>query len=58
MRACNHLRKRLPPSKVRTVDALRASRSPRAKEVMEHFRAGKILVLCSTEVVGMVRTLG
>ena len=59
MHACNYLCKRLPPSKAHTVDALHASCGPcTKKEVMEHFRAGKILVLCSTEVVGMVRIFG
>ena len=57
MRACNYLRKTLGPLQAHTVDVLHASRGPRAKkEVMERFRAGKILVLCSTEVVGMVCT--
>jgi len=57
MRACNYLRKMLPKSQAHMVDVLHASRGPHAKkEVMERFRAGEILVLCSTEVVGMVRT--
>jgi superfamily II DNA helicase RecQ len=57
MLACNHLRKLLPPSQAHTVDVLHASRGPCAKkEVIERFRTGKILVLCSTGVVGMVRT--
>jgi len=57
MRACNYLRKLLPPSQAHTVDVLHASRGPRAKkEVMERFRSGEILVLCATEVVGMVCT--
>lgn len=56
MRACNHLWGLLPPSQVQTVDVLHASRGPHAKkEVMERFRSGKVLVLCATEVVGMVR---
>lgn len=55
MRACNHLRRLLPPSQVRTVDVLHASRgSPSKKEVMQRFRSGEVLVLCATEVVGMV----
>ena len=56
MHACKYLRKMLPPSQAHIVDILHASRGPHAKaEVMENFRAGKILVLCATEVVGMVR---
>lgn len=58
MRACNYLRKVVPPSQLRTVDVLHASRGPGSKkEVMEGFRSGKILVLCATEVVGMVHIL-
>jgi superfamily II DNA helicase RecQ len=58
MRACNYLRKTLPPSQTCLVDVLHASRSPLAKkEVMERFRSGEILVLCATEVVGMVCAL-
>jgi len=57
MRACNYLRKLLPPSQVDTVDVLHATRGPLSKkEVMERFRSGKVLVLCATEVVGMVGT--
>ena len=57
MRACIHLRQLLPPSEAHIIDVLRASRGPRAKkEVMDHFRSGRVLVLCATEVVGMVRT--
>jgi len=57
MRACNHLQKLLPLSQVHIVDTLHASRGPHAKkEVMVRFRAGEILVLCSMEVVGTVRT--
>jgi len=55
MRACNYLRKLLPPSQVHTVDVLHATRGPISKkEVMERFRSGGVLVLCATEVVGMV----
>lgn len=58
MRACNYLRKLLPPSRVRTVDVLHASRGPGSKkDVMERFRSGEVLVLCATEVVGMVCTV-
>ena len=58
MHACSYLRKMLPPSQVHTVDILHASRGPQAKkEVMERFRSGEVLVLCATEVVGMVWTL-
>jgi superfamily II DNA/RNA helicase len=56
MRACNYLRKLLPPSQAHTIDILHATRGPHAKEAMERFRTGKILVLCSTEVVGMARS--
>ena len=57
MRACNYLRKLLHPSRVHTVDVLHATRGPLSKkEVMERFRSGEVLVLCATEVVGMVRT--
>ena len=56
MRACNYLRNLLAPSKAHIVDVLHASRGLRAKkEVMEHFRSGKVRVLCATEAVGMVR---
>ena len=38
MRACNNLRKRLPPSKAHTADVLHASHgTPAKKEVIEHF---------------------
>lgn len=58
MRACIYLQKLLPPSQARTIDVLHASRGSREKkEVMERFRSGEVLVLCATEVVGMVRTL-
>ncbi|KAF9784429.1 hypothetical protein BJ322DRAFT_1109140 [Thelephora terrestris] len=54
MRACNYLQRKLPYSRVCTVDVLHASRGPRSKrEVMEQFCSGKVLVLCATEVVGM-----
>ena len=57
MEACDHLRKQLPSSQAHIVDVLHASRGPHAKKVvMERFRVGEILVLCSTEVVSMVRT--
>lgn len=56
MRACNHLRALLPASQAHIVDVLHASRGSRAKkDVMERFRSGEILILCATEVVGMVR---
>ena len=56
MRACRYLRKRVLSSQIHTIDVLHASRGLDAKKkVMEYFWAGKILVLCSTEVVGMVR---
>ena len=58
MRACNYLRKKLPPLQLHTVDVLHASRGSHSKkEVMERFRSGKVLILCATEVVGMVLTL-
>lgn len=57
MRACNYLRKLLPPSQACTVDVLHATRGLLSKkEVMTRFRSGEILVLCATEVVGMVCT--
>ena len=57
MRACNYLRKLLPSSQVHMVDVLHATRGALSKkEVMSHFRSGEILVLCATEVVGMVCT--
>ena len=57
MRACRYLREKLPSSKKHIVDTLHASRGPDAKKkVMERFRTGEILVLCATEVVGMVCT--
>lgn len=56
MRACSYLEKQLPPSQAHTIGVLHACRGPCAKrEVMEHFRSGELLVLCATEVVGMVR---
>ena len=56
MRACNHLRTLLPISQAHIVDVLHASRGSRAKkDVMERFRSGEVLILCATEVVGMVR---
>ena len=55
MRACNYLRKIILPSQAHMVDVLHASCGLHAKkDVMERFRSGKILVLCATEVVGMV----
>ena len=58
MHACRYLRQRVSSSQMHTIDVLHASRGQDAKKnVMERFRAGKILVLCSTEVVGMVCTL-
>ena len=55
MHACKYLQKLLPPSQVHTVDVLHATRGPLSKkEVMERFRSGEVLVLCATEVVGMV----
>ena len=55
MRACRYLRKKVSSSQVHTVDVLHASRGQDSKKkVMECFRAGEVLVLCSTEVVGMV----
>ena len=58
MRACNYLRRKLPPSQVHTVDVLHASRGLRSKKgVMERFRSGDVLVLCATEVVGMVYSI-
>jgi superfamily II DNA helicase RecQ len=57
MHACNHLRKLPPAPQAHIIDVLHVSRGPLAKkEVMECFWAGKILVLCSTEIVGMVCT--
>jgi len=57
MRACSYLRKLLPSSQARTIDVLHATRGPLSKkDVMERFRSGEVLVLCATEVVGMVRT--
>jgi superfamily II DNA helicase RecQ len=58
MRACKYLRKMLPSSQTRLIDVLHATRGPLAKKVvMDRFRSGDILVLCATEVVGMVCTL-
>ena len=56
MRACDHLQKLLPASRAHIVDVIHATRGSVAKkDVMERFRSGGILVLCATEVVGMVR---
>ena len=55
MRACGYLKGLLPPSQAHIVDVLHACRgSDVKKKVMERFRSGKVLVLCATEVVGMV----
>lgn len=57
MRACIYLRKILPPKQTHKIDVFHANRGPRTKKaVMKDFRAGKILVLCAMEIVGMVRT--
>ena len=57
MLACHYLQKLLPPLQVHMIDVLHASRGPHTKkEVMEEFWAGKVCVLCATEVVGMVCT--
>ena len=57
MRACGYLEKLLPPSQAHIVDVLHACRGLRTKkEVLERFHSGGVLVLCATEVVGMVRT--
>lgn len=57
MQACTYPQNLLPPSQAHTINVLHANRGPCAKkEVIEGFRSGEILVLCATEVVGMVCT--
>ena len=58
MCACRHLQKMASPSQMHTIDLLHASRGPDAKKnATERSRASRILILCSTEVVGIVCTL-